>query len=274
MKNMDLADKSVEISGPDLGADGADAPDMIWVRGWNGVRILVPRPPVEQRQAAFMARKMKAVTWEIKLRPVADRFDRLVAAREEQERRTERRERARLSALAAEHDEWRPIPGYDGYEASDTGFVRSSHNKKLRAQGVSSSGYISVAVRGGETKRLSAHRAVALAFLPNPENHPHVNHIDLDRSNNRVENLEWVSIVTNQGHTKRLAVEAFERCARIVREHALDYPDNPRVVEALAQCEVKIEALARSVKESIDGDHFALAFERLARRLKKVGGDE
>lgn len=48
------------------------------------------------------------------------------------------------------------------------------------------------------------HRIVAIAFIPNPDNLPEVNHIDGDKANNRVDNLEWVSKKENQYHASHV----------------------------------------------------------------------
>lgn len=59
-------------------------------------------------------------------------------------------------------------------------------------------GYLFVGV--GRRKYMMVHRLVALAFIPNPEGLPEVNHIDGDKTNNAVDNLEWVSRVGNATH--------------------------------------------------------------------------
>lgn len=77
--------------------------------------------------------------------------------------------------------------------------------RKLR-RNLDHSGYRSVSVRylDGTLKRMYVHRIVALAFLPNPQQLKVVNHKNLDRSDNRVENLEWVSNRDNILHAIRM----------------------------------------------------------------------
>jgi hypothetical protein len=105
-------------------------------------------------------------------------------------------------------EEWRDVPGYEGlYEVSNLGEVRSldrittmknevkriTHGKLLK-QGKynSKSNYRGVALcKEGISTKHSVHRLVALAFIPNPENLPEINHKDENKQNNRVDNLEW-----------------------------------------------------------------------------------
>ena len=96
---------------------------------------------------------------------------------------------------------WKDVVGYEGlYEVSNFGNVRSiAHGriKTLKPQ-KRQHGYLSVFLygKGGNERNFrqcSVHRIVAEAFIPNRENLPEVNHIDENKQNNRVDNLEWVS---------------------------------------------------------------------------------
>lgn len=74
----------------------------------------------------------------------------------------------------------------------------------LRRLYVNNLGYHKVGLRDGDGKMrlMSVHRLVALTFVPNPENKPEVNHRDLDKLNNRMENLEWMTHRENLTHAR------------------------------------------------------------------------
>lgn len=100
--------------------------------------------------------------------------------------------------ISLEGEIWRPVVGYEGiYEVSNKGRVKSL----IRGKGILKpsrhpNGYMSVELfRGKEpkSKRKTIHRLVAMAFIPNPNNLPFVNHRDESRDNNCVENLEWIT---------------------------------------------------------------------------------
>lgn len=63
-------------------------------------------------------------------------------------------------------------------------------------------GYISIGLKeNGKQKQFRVHRLVAQAFIPNPENKPYINHIDGDRTNNNISNLEWCTQKENVRHS-------------------------------------------------------------------------
>lgn len=95
---------------------------------------------------------------------------------------------------------WKPVKGYEGlYEVSNYGRVRSldyGRTGKIRVlkPGLDGHGYLKVCLSiGGKHKTLFIHRLVAIAFIPNPNNYPIINHRDCNPLNNHVDNLEWCS---------------------------------------------------------------------------------
>ena len=102
-------------------------------------------------------------------------------------------------------EEWKNIIGYEGlYEVSDKGNVRNvRRNTLLKLQ--KNQGYIRVALsKNGIKTWLRVHRLVAQAFLPNPDNLPEINHKNEDKTNNRVDNLEWCDRKYNNNYGDRL----------------------------------------------------------------------
>lgn len=105
-----------------------------------------------------------------------------------------------------ENEQWLPIDGYDGYEVSNYGRVKSlNYNKtkqeRILKQGTTKYGYQLVMLcNGGKHKMFSVHRLVAMAFIPNPNNYPLVNHKDEVKTNNHVENLEWCTAEYNNNY--------------------------------------------------------------------------
>lgn len=94
-------------------------------------------------------------------------------------------------------EEWRDIKGYPGYQISNYGRVRSFTNNRhgftdrphILKTDINSNGYERVFL--GSNNRFFVHVLVAEAFIPNPNDYPIVMHMDDDRLNNHVDNLEW-----------------------------------------------------------------------------------
>ena len=103
---------------------------------------------------------------------------------------------------------WKDIEGYEGlYQISNLGRVRSlaraTTSGKVLKQ-MKKHGYMNVCFsKNNVDKYFRVHRLVALAFIPNPENKPTVNHIDGNKANNNVSNLEWATHSENETHSYR-----------------------------------------------------------------------
>jgi hypothetical protein len=88
-----------------------------------------------------------------------------------------------------------------GYEVMEDGRFFSIKSSKFLKPSLSSNGYYMLTLsNGGKTKRFHLHRLVAIRFIPNPHNKPQINHIDGNKQNNNVVNLEWCTAKENNAH--------------------------------------------------------------------------
>lgn len=126
---------------------------------------------------------------------------------------------------------WKQVVGYEGlYEVSNLGRVRSLDREIVAERGGKpfrykmkgriiapqerKHGYLSVCLYGKESKngrfhQVSVHRIVAEAFIPNPNGYSEVNHIDENKQNNSLSNLEWCDHIynTNYGTAQKRKAE-------------------------------------------------------------------
>lgn len=97
---------------------------------------------------------------------------------------------------------WRKIKGYDGYYVSNFGRVRSS--RTILKGDISHDGYKRVKLWcKGKQKNYSVARLVAVYFGYNVVNKPQVNHKDMNKANNCINNLEWVTDQENKAHAQK-----------------------------------------------------------------------
>lgn len=104
---------------------------------------------------------------------------------------------------------WKDIKDYEGlYQVSNVGNIKSLNYNKTKQEknlkfGIDTSGYKVVNLwKNGKGKMRTVHRLVAETFIPNPNNHPIINHKDENKQNNTISNLEWCTCEYNLNYSK------------------------------------------------------------------------
>lgn len=125
--------------------------------------------------------------------------------------------------MTDEQEQWKPVLGFEGlYEVSNYGSVRSlgimfragygqlvPKYGRVLAKIKMPNGYLKAHMwRNKKGLLKSIHRIVAEAFIPNPDNKPFVNHINGNKSDNRIQNLEWCTARENSIHARSLGLIA------------------------------------------------------------------
>lgn len=117
------------------------------------------------------------------------------------------------------------IPNFSNYLINQQGEVFSKTSNRYLKSCINSVGYeaMSLINDAGKRQNILIHRVLATLYIPNPENKREVNHIDANRANNTLSNLEWVTPSENVRH-------AFK-----VRKHknSIDYTELPKIIEQL-----------------------------------------
>lgn len=97
-------------------------------------------------------------------------------------------------------EEWREVPSNSNYLVSNTGRIRRIGSETDHSVS-DKKGYLTVDLyENSKRKTKRVHRLVAEAFIPNPYDKPEINHIDGDKHNNTMSNLEWVTKKENCRH--------------------------------------------------------------------------
>ena len=116
---------------------------------------------------------------------------------------------------------WKDIKGYEGlYQISNLGNVYSIKNNKLLKLHISHKGYVVVCLYKNKKQHTQQiHRLIAQAFIPNPNNYPQINHIDGNKKNNQINNLEWCTQSYNIKEAYRLGLMPRTRKSSFTKGH-------------------------------------------------------
>lgn len=127
---------------------------------------------------------------------------------------------------------WKDINGYEGmYQVSNLGNVKSLNFKNTGKEGLlkqtlENNGYLRVSLcKNKKVDYQNVHRLVAKTFIPNPKNYPIINHIDANRKNNNMNNLEWCTMQHNVREMYRLGNQRIVSGNKHCRSRAVDQYD-------------------------------------------------
>lgn len=184
---------------------------------------------------------------------------------------------------------WRTVWGYEGYyEVSTEGkvrsvnrvvldkngrqiFLRGKEMKLTRTKGKDGNGYMVVNLRKfGNSEVIPVHVLVAMMFIPNPNDYPMVNHIDGDKTNNRVDNLEWTTYSYNNYHA--LQHELRKPRGTVVMQYTVN-GDLIEVYDSIAQAARETGICARSISLCINRHTFSAggySWERLSEGVSTI----
>lgn len=165
---------------------------------------------------------------------------------------------------------WKDIEGFPGYQVSDQGRVKNKSRNTLLVAHPSKKGYYHVGLyRNGERKNLYVHQLVGNAFLGCPDDPTlEIDHIDTDKSNNKIDNLEWV---TRSENAKR----AFMKGVRKPVDHPNSVPikivETGEIFESARKCARAIDGDKKGVMLCVNGEqetHKGLHFEKAQNNTK------
>ena len=172
-----------------------------------------------------------------------------------------------------EKEIWRDIEGYEGlYQVSNKSNIKALEKKvlgikdsnrklkeRLKKKSISKIGYEIVLLhKDGKYKTFYVHRLVAKAFIPNPNNYSVINHLDGNKANNNLENLEWCSISRNVKHGYETGLNSKCRAVKCIELNKSFYGESEasRFLFGDNHAQSTIGAAARGEKKSAYGYHW------------------
>lgn len=180
-------------------------------------------------------------------------------------------------------EEWRPVVGYEGlYEVSSLGRVRRLKTDYIFSVVLDSYGYPIVTLKTPTmTKTCKVHRLVALAFIPNPDNRPQIDHIDGVKTNNKVGNLRWVTSKQNMQnpHTveacRKLGIELWERPEYrdkvLSAMHSESAVKKRRAVQESAEYRARQSAAKDDIKRKVQCIETGVTYDSITEAAKAFG---
>lgn len=170
-------------------------------------------------------------------------------------------------------EQWRDIAGYEGlYQVSDHGRVKRVDRGNILVPCRTTDGYLRVKLcRHGVQCSICVHRLVAAAFIQNQDNKPEVNHIDGNKTNNRADNIEWVTHHENVLHAcrtglrdreeyRRTAIANGKKASRaIIRSDGVVFDSMSEAARAIGKTQTAVFNVCKGIRKTAGGYGFKYA---------------
>jgi hypothetical protein len=145
-------------------------------------------------------------------------------------------------------EEWRVLDEYPDYAVSNLGHVVNIHTDRIMRSRISSNGYERVGLmKNGKQVGVFVHRLVAQAFISLIIDSDQVNHLDGDKLNNQVDNLEWVTMSENHLHAFRTGLKTAPNKRRV---RVIETGD---VYESIRACARAVGGIPQGVHNCLSG---------------------
>lgn len=164
------------------------------------------------------------------------------------------------------------IVNFSNYTVSTDGTITNTSRNWIKSQWVGANGYKHVDLQqDGVRKKIAVHRLLALHFMPNPENRRTVNHIDGNKLNNELINLEWATDSENIQHAYDNGLNYQNRKVSSAEAEALFLSRimNGSTITALAkELDVGLTQLSHRMKEAATSLQMETAYREELKRQK------
>lgn len=149
------------------------------------------------------------------------------------------------------------IKNYEGlYAITSCGKVWSYRRKKFLEPRSNKNGYLRVnLIKDKEMTTFYIHRLVAEAYLDNPNNYETVDHIDFDKTNNCVNNLQWMSRSENSGKRRDCSITGISKRVRCIELNTI-YPSGAEAARCLNLDPSHISKVCRGKLKTTGGYHW------------------
>ena len=152
-------------------------------------------------------------------------------------------------------EKFKQIEGFENYQVSNLGNIKSiaQGKEKIMSCGTSSKGYAQISLTSnGVRKTFKAHRLVALAFITNPNNYTEVNHINGNKKDNRVENLEWCTRKENMQHATTTGLNSIAKAIEAKKRKVYDKVTK-KIYESTAEAARQLGMNRTTLKNMLTG---------------------